>query len=169
MDEGLGLDTETEETFLEESRGWKNKNKGKKNKKQKKKEKKKLLRLSDQEDESASEPESEEDILEEEDSEVIEKDPPKQVLQFSAYSGAAQPTYKPRQEDSKPQSTFPPYRYTGNRKQFLYSVDYQGNPHYIDEAEVNALLKTPQAKKVRCKKMFKCHVLQFAQNSIFRQ
>ena len=106
----------------EEARGWK-----KKDKKNKKKLKKKLKleallgKLEDSEEESE---EAEADT---------ETEPASNVVQFSVYSAQPRPQYKPPQTE---------------KKKYLFSVDYQGNAHYINEDEVTALLRTPQAMKV---------------------
>ena len=56
------------------------------------------------------------------------------VVQFSVYSAQPRPQYSPPAQTEK--------------KKYLFSVDYQGNAHYINEDEVSALLRTPQAMKV---------------------
>merc|ERR1711971_1046758 len=72
-----------------------------------------------------------------------------QVLQFSAYSGASsQPVYQARPNHNQ---IYEDEKEDGGRRKYLYSVDYQGNSHYIDEEDVSALLKTPAAKKAMMK------------------
>ena len=136
-----------EEEISDEGRGWKKngekkKNKEKRNKKNKNKKKLKLQELSD-------EIENEEDNVEKEmsfDQSVNEQakpqepkvDPYTNGIQFSAYSGAPQPKYRPQPPRQKPEQT----------NKFLYSMDYQGNAQYMDEAAVSVLLRSPQAMKV---------------------
>ena len=119
-------DTEDEEDE-EEARGWR---KDKKEKKNKKKLKKKLKleellgKLEDSKEETEEKEEEEEDV---------ETEPPSNVVQFSVYSAQPRPQYSPPKAE---------------KKKYLFSVDYQGNAHYINEDEVSALLRTPQAMKV---------------------
>ena len=112
----------------EEGRGWK---KDKKNKKKLKK-KLKLEELLGKLDDSKEETEETEE--EEEEEEEKKKEPASNVVQFSVYSAKPRPQYSP-----------PPQ---AEKKKYLFSVDYQGNAHYINEDEVSALLRTPQAMKV---------------------
>ena len=108
----------------EEARGWKKKDK--KNKKKLKK-KLKLEELLGKLDDSTEEAEEAEEV-------EVETEPPSNVVQFSVYSAQPRPQYRPPQAE---------------KKKYLFSVDYQGNAHYINEEEVSALLRTPQAMKVK--------------------
>ena len=122
----------------EEGRGWK---KDKKDKKNKKKLKKKLKleellgKLEDSKEETEEKEEEEEDV---------ETEPPSNVVQFSVYSAQPRPQYSPPKAE---------------KKKYLFSVDYQGNAHYINEDEVSALLRTPQAMKVKFYSFFNLKVL----------
>ena len=115
----------------EEARGWKKDKKEKKNKKKLKKKLKLEELLGKLED---SKEETDEKEVEEEQEEEVETKPPSSVQQFSVYSAQPRPQYSP-----------PPQ---AEKKKYLFSVDYQGNAHYINEDEVSALLRTPQAMKV---------------------
>ena len=86
--------------------------------------------------ETETDPEVSEEEADEEEAVESESESPadKNVVQFSVYSGQPRPAY------SAPQS---------DKKKYLFSVDYQGNAHYINEQEVSALLRNPQAMKVR--------------------
>ena len=108
----------------EEARGWKKDKKEKKNKKKLKKKLKleELLGAMDDSEEEAEEAEVD-----------AETEPASNVVQFSVYSAQPRPQYRPPQTE---------------KKKYLFSVDYQGNAHYINEDEVSALLRTPQAMKV---------------------
>ena len=116
----------------EEARGWKKDKKEKKNKKKLKK-KLKLEELLGKLEDSKEETEEQEE-QEGEQEEEVETKPPSSVQQFSVYSAQPRPQYSP-----------PPQ---AEKKKYLFSVDYQGNAHYINEDEVSALLRTPQAMKV---------------------
>ena len=136
--------TEIEEDDLnEEGRGWKKKGKDKRNKKNKSKKKLKLKDLIDEIDNEDEEEEINENKsetqLDAKESEILKQDPYTNGIQFSAYSGNPQPNYKPQPQTLRPK----------NENKFLYSMDYQGNAQYMDEAAVSVLLKSPQAMKVR--------------------
>ena len=121
------------------ARGWKNKDKKNKKKKKKQQRLEELLGKIES-DEDLDEVQSDVSENEEEEEEEVEEmvetenDADKNVVQFSVYSGQPRPMYSPPQSD---------------KKKYLFSVDYQGNAHYIDEEEVSALLRNPQAMKVR--------------------
>ena len=117
----------------DEARGWKKDKKEKKNKKKLKK-KLKLEELLGKMEDSKEETEEEEVEEEEKEKEEVETEPPSNVVQFSVYSAQPRPQYSPPPQTEK--------------KKYLFSVDYQGNAHYINEDEVSALLRTPQAMKV---------------------
>ena len=78
---------------------------------------------------------------------VVERDPFTSGIQFSAYGGEARPTYKPAR------ATRPPPMLavsgSGPESRFMYGLDRNGNPQYMDEAAVSMLLQNPQAKKVQ--------------------
>ena len=135
----------------EESRGWKNKDKKKKKKfKNKNKQKYKLLKESfEDENIDKSSDDDEEAIVTTTTSttEGTTTESKNQVYQFSAYSSNPQPAVQ-HQSLSYPQPVYNPEQ-TGQKKKYVYSIDYHGNEHYIDEDELSALLRTPQAKKVR--------------------
>ena len=102
----------------EEARGWKKKDKKNKKKLKKKLKLEELLGAMDDSEEAEVDAETE---------------PASNVVQFSVYSAQPRPQYRPPQTE---------------KKKYLFSVDYQGNAHYINEDEVSALLRTPQAMKV---------------------
>ena len=119
------------------ARGWKNKDKKNKKKKKKQQRLEELLgKIESDEDLDEVQSDVSENEEEEEEEEMVEteNDADKNVVQFSVYSGQPRPMYSPPQSD---------------KKKYLFSVDYQGNAHYIDEEEVSALLRNPQAMKVR--------------------
>merc|ERR1712079_129302 len=117
-----------------EARGWKNKDKKKKKKQRLEELLGKLDADDDDEDEydaeTETDPEVSEEKADEEEAVESESESPadKNVVQFSVYSGQPRPAY------SAPQS---------DKKKYLFSVDYQGNAHYINEQEVSALLRNP--------------------------
>jgi len=133
----------------DEGRGWKKngekkKKKEKRNKKNKNKKKYKLKDLSEEIIQDKEDEGEEKDMnMNQSISEDIEEskpaepkiDPYTNGIQFSAYSGSPQPSYRPP----------PPRKEQGNK--FLYSMDYQGNAQYMDEAAVSVLLRSPQAMK----------------------
>ena len=111
----------------DEARGWKKKDKKNKKKLKKKLKLEELLgKLDDSEEEA--------EVAEEAEEVEVETEPPSNVVQFSVYSAQPRPQYRPPQAE---------------KKKYLFSVDYQGNAHYINEDEVSALLRTPQAMKVK--------------------
>jgi hypothetical protein len=71
-----------------------------------------------------------------------EEDPFTSGIQFSAYSGETRPTYKPARASASRPSLPPP------ENRFMYGLDRDGKPQYMDEAAVSVLLQNPQAKKV---------------------
>ena len=136
---------EDEADLTDEGRGWKKngekkKNKEKRIKKNKNKKKFKLKELSEEINEEKEEEDEDmnvkESISEEQEPAEPKIDPYTNGIQFSAYSGSPQPSYRPP----------PPRKEQGNK--FLYSMDYQGNAQYMDEAAVSVLLRSPQAMKV---------------------
>ena len=123
----------------EESRGWKNKEK--KKKKFKKKNKKKNDRIENGEiEEEAFVTTSIRSTTTSESSNIE----PNNQVQYSAYSSNPEPVYQ-HPFQSNPQPVYNP----DEKKKYVYSIDYHGNEHYIDEDQLAALLRTPQAKKVR--------------------
>ena len=70
------------------------------------------------------------------DAPVTKKDPYTSGIQFSAYSKNTQPIYHP------------PEKTQNKNNKYMYGLDSQGNPQYMDEAMVQILLSNPQAMKV---------------------
>ena len=144
----------------DESRGWKNGGKKKKNKKNKEAavatesilEAAEATEVAMKENSSpqANSLETEEDAVK---GMMADKDPFTSGIQFSAYSGGggeARPTYKPARAAAAAASR--PAAAAGPENRFMYGLDRNGNPQFMDEAAVSMLLQNPQAKKV--KKMF---------------
>ena len=128
-----------EDTEDEEGRGWwkngKNKNKEKKNRNKKKR----------------KEIEYEEDNYSEE--EEAAPAPYTNGLQFSAYGSNQRPVYSPpaspRPTPAATAATSPPAAL--KVKQYMYGLDQQGNPQFIDQATVCMLLKkSKRASQVNC-------------------
>jgi hypothetical protein len=142
----------------DESRGWKNGGKKKKNKKNKEAavatenilEAAEATEVAMKENSSpqANSLETEEDAMK---GMVAEdKDPFTSGIQFSAYSGGggeARPTYKPARAAAAAASR-PVALAAGPENRFMYGLDRNGNPQFMDEAAVSMLLQNPQAKKV---------------------
>jgi hypothetical protein len=92
---------------------------------------------------------------------VEDKDPFTSGIQFSAYSGGgaeARPTYKPARAAAAAASR-PAATAAGPENRFMYGLDRNGNPQFMDEAAVSMLLQNPQAKKV--KQMFWINATKF--------
>jgi hypothetical protein len=140
----------------DESRGWKNGGKKKKNKKNKEAavatesilEAAEATEVAMKENSSpqANSLETEEDAMK---GLAEDKDPFTSGIQFSAYSGGgeARPTYKPVRAAAAAASR--PAAATGPENRFMYGLDRNGNPQFMDEAAVSMLLQNPQAKKVK--------------------
>jgi len=139
----------------DESRGWKNGGKKKKNKKNKEAavatesilEAAEATEVAMKENSSpqANSLETEEDAVKGMMAE--DKDPFTSGIQFSAYSGGggeARPTYKPARAAAAAASR----PAAGPENRFMYGLDRNGNPQFMDEAAVSMLLQNPQAKKV---------------------
>ncbi len=80
-----------------------------------------------------------------------DKDPFTSGIQFSAYSGGsgeARPTYKPARAAAAAASR-PAAAAASPENRFMYGLDRNGNPQFMDEAAVSMLLQNPQAKKVK--------------------
>ncbi len=162
------LDTEDDQEAVaaelvapeDESRGWKNGGKKKKNKKNKEAavatesilEAAEATEVAMKENSSpqANSLETEEDVVK---GMVEDKDPFTSGIQFSAYSGGgseARPTYKPARAAAAAVSR-PAAAAAGPENRFMYGLDRNGNPQFMDEAAVSMLLQNPQAKKVKKK------------------
>jgi hypothetical protein len=140
---------EAEPEAQDEARGWKNgeKKKNKKNKKHKHAEEEVIVTepvpelppaSEDAKDMNAAKANS---LEVEEEKKEMARDPFTSGIQFSAYSGGeARPTYKPARATRPPPA--------GPENRFMYGLDLNGNPQYMDEAAVSMLLQNPQAKKV---------------------
>jgi hypothetical protein len=138
----------------DESRGWKNGGKKKKNKKNKEAAvaTESILEAAEATEVAMKENSSPQaNSLETEDAVkgmAEDKDPFTSGIQFSAYSGGsgeARPTYKPARAAAaanRPAAT------AGPENRFMYGLDRNGNPQFMDEAAVSMLLQNPQAKKV---------------------
>jgi hypothetical protein len=81
-----------------------------------------------------------------------DKDPFTSGIQFSAYSGGggeARPTYKPARAAAAAANRPAAAAAAGPENRFMYGLDRNGNPQFMDEAAVSMLLQNPQAKKVK--------------------
>jgi hypothetical protein len=138
----------------EESRGWKNGGKKKKNKKNKEaavatdsilEAAATEVAMKENSSPQANSLETEEDAMK---GMAEDKDPFTSGIQFSAYSGGggeARPTYKPARAAAAAANR----PAAGPENRFMYGLDRNGNPQFMDEAAVSMLLQNPQAKKVK--------------------
>ena len=126
----------------DESRGWKNKDKKRKKNKVKKNKKHAESKEIVEMDDKAHEVEKKEV----KDKPAAETPAPfTSGLQFSAYSSAPRPSYRP------PRPLPAQILQDPDDSMIMYGLDSQGKPQYINEAAMAEVLQTPQAVKVPCK------------------